>query len=578
MIRVAVPVLVEKKISFKVAQDDFVLELLNEGEFGATQVGKFITIYPESGECAREVAERLISVTDGFAGPEIVTDQHLGSIVYARYGGFNPRFRRDRLGNPIAMIEAADGSPIADRYAVPFAPPAGVANPFSNLNCEIAEASANGAAESSRKLVGPGYLIVEAIKPRPYGGTFLAIDLRAQETVALKILKHGRHHCMSDVEGREIRDRLRRQGVLHRQLSPRVAVPSADEYFEVDGHGYLPIEHLEGSNFEDFVNVRVAQRKWNQLGAVVQQELMGCLARIVEAVGQFHAAGYIHRDLSPGNILIGSDGRVHLLDLELAHRIGDTAPAYGLGTAGFMSRQQAARKSPAVADDVFALGCLMTFVLTGLDPRRTVFSSDRYRRRRLARLARGAPHRLIDLIAACLANDPKRRPDLAAVKEIVARYESPASGEPATEQTVAPPFSIGRREKSRAMDQVLKNGQAGLLKEFDERPGGLWLSARSPGESGRAAGIYQVECYANRGVAGIVYLLARLARCGHEQSPIRDCVQRAVAWLLNSEPDSEDRLPGLHFGEAGVAVAIAEAAAAGYVAMRRGHWGVRSNG
>jgi hypothetical protein len=79
-------------------------------------------------------------------------------------------------------------------------------------------------------------------------------------------------------------------------------------------------------------------------------------------------------------------------------------------------------------------------------------------------------------------------------------------------------------------------------------------------------------------VAGIVYLLARLARFGHEQSPIRDCVQRSVAWLLNSEPDSEDRLPGLHFGEAGVAVAIAEAVAASYVAMRRGHWGVRSNG
>ena len=76
---------------------------------------------------------------------------------------------------------------------------------------------------------------------------------------------------------------------------------------------------------------------------------------------------------------------------------------------------------------------------------------------------------------------------------------------------------------------------------------------------------YRLYRSANRGVAGVVYLLARLARHGYLAESARARVGQAVDWLLTHAPTSDDQLPGLHFGEAGVAVALAEAVRSGLI-------------
>jgi hypothetical protein len=114
------------------------------------------------------------------------------------------------------------------------------------------------------------------------------------------------------------------------------------------------------------------------------------------------------------------------------------------------------------------------------------------------------------------------------------------------------------------LPQLIEGGLRSLLEDAISDPAsGMWLSAALEGNTHEAlmasSGSYEVRRSANRGVAGVVFLLSRLARFGYSTKRARDRVQHAIQWLLNKEPAPDEQIPGLHFGDAGVAVAIAEA-------------------
>lgn len=95
---------------------------------------------------------------------------------------------------------------------------------------------------------------------------------------------------------------------------------------------------------------------------------------------------------------------------------------------------------------------------------------------------------------------------------------------------------------------------------------GLWLSpdlgASSEHASLKLVSGFRVYRSASRGVAGVLYTMARLHRLGVRVEGLEKEVTRAVDWLLSHQDTADDQMPGLHFGECGVAVAIAEAIAA----------------
>ena len=122
------PLLKQRQTPFKIARNAEVLARLNEGAYGATQVGKFMTIYPRTDRECTELAEELVVATSILGGPRIVTDCYLGGAVYARYGIINPLLERDRLGT----VNRLGTNPEA-AYKVPFHPPAGIYNPVGHL-------------------------------------------------------------------------------------------------------------------------------------------------------------------------------------------------------------------------------------------------------------------------------------------------------------------------------------------------------------------------------------------------------------------------------------------------------------
>lgn len=579
LLDLVVPFLKSCDVSFKVAKDEMVLCQLNEGELGGTQMGKFITIYPESDDHAAAIARRLVEMTEGFHGPVVVTDLRLGAVVYTRYGNYNPIVLRDRLGQILLFIEAPDGALRLDSYSVPFVCPDEIPNPFVHMSYVGDEAiSAEGslstdghgsAATGGSKLLGPGYLVLDALKYQAKGSVFRGIDLRSQELVSAKVIKQGRRHCLSDSYGRDMRDRLQRQQRLHAALSSHPSIPKADPYFEWGGDGYLPIEFVAGESIESLAVRSLAGRSWRYLPAEQQLRLLEYLERLIGAVERLHADGYVHRDLTASNVWIGEDEQVYLIDLELCHAVGDPDPPFGLGTPGFMSPEQASRQAPAYTDDIYAIGCVMTLLVSGMDPRRILFPDSRSRTSKLQALT-GAPLSLIETIDECLHADPRDRPRLEEIHSAVqtcirdlTKRRDRAAVPPDTER------ESGRFD-ARARD-LIRDGERGLHERSIVEPTtGLWLSAAFRNTSHQAgteyATAYELRRSANRGIAGVVYLLGRLARSGYGTDAARQRVHAAVEWLLSGESAPDSGLPGLHFGDAGVAVALSEAVAGGLIA------------
>lgn len=540
------PLLRDRGIALKLILNAELLGELNAGSFGTTQVGKFATLYPRSDAEALSLATEIVALTTGFSGPRIATDRPLGGIVYTRFGPFNPRYERDRLGHRRAT------SPLPGaEYSIPYRPPEDVADPFAHW-------AAPAEPTSASRTIGPGFLPTDVLSMHAKGAVSLALDLRPSEEPVLAVLKEGRRYCMSDAQGRHMWDRLRHQQELGAALADRVRTPRPRDLFEHGDSLFLALDHIEGRDLAE----RVA-RPFSELDAAERSAIVADLIALVETLGALHATGVVHRDLSPSNIRIDGAGHAWLLDLEMAHLAGEHARLFAQGTAGFISPEQQAGGAAAFADDLYALGCLIVFLLTGFDARRIALDDDSGLQHKLAALS-GGSHPLIDLCVGLLRKDPVKRLPLAQVASSLAR--------------------IHARQQAPAPAQIDSNGlSAELLYQSSlwltrgglrDRATGLPLSPELSVHNGLSSipgtRTYKLYRSTSRGVAGVLYAVARLARVGAANPDAADFASRASDWLLNHHPSDDDQLPGLHFGEAGVALALLEAVRSGLI--DHGRW------
>ncbi len=201
------------------------------------------------------------------------------------------------------------------------------------------------------------------------GEVRLARDLRIDREVAVKLMRGA---VRDEVTlGRFFRE-ARVQGVLEH---PAV-VPVHDLGIDLEGNPYFVMKKLSGTTLHDVI-ARPSEDRWPR------RTLLARLIDVCLAIEFAHTRGVIHRDLKPATIMLGDFGEAFVLDWGLA-RISDdgdsfrgVAPLSGdgngqtmagdlLGTPGYMSPEQARGEVVDWRTDVFALGCVLFEILTGV--------------------------------------------------------------------------------------------------------------------------------------------------------------------------------------------------------------------
>jgi serine/threonine protein kinase len=104
-----------------------------------------------------------------------------------------------------------------------------------------------------------------------------------------------------------------------------------------------------------------------------EREALSIASRLCEAVAYLHERGFVHYDLKPGNVILGDDGSLRLIDLGLAHKIvrgrfGWPGPAPAIASAEYVAPEQLQRRRGRTSVDIYALGAMLYEMLTGHAP------------------------------------------------------------------------------------------------------------------------------------------------------------------------------------------------------------------
>lgn len=122
---------------------------------------------------------------------------------------------------------------------------------------------------------------------------------------------------------------------------------------------YIVMELVEGMNIEQYVIKN---------GAIPEEKAVEIMLKILDALKVVHNAHIVHRDIKPSNIMLRPDGSVCMLDFGIARDMehgGGTVTGSVLGTSGYMSPEQANGYSISYTSDIYALGCVFFYMLTG---------------------------------------------------------------------------------------------------------------------------------------------------------------------------------------------------------------------
>ncbi len=198
------------------------------------------------------------------------------------------------------------------------------------------------------------YEILDKLGEGGMGAVYKAEDLKLARTVALKFLPAGISSTPDD------RTRLLTEARSAAALN-HPGICSVFDILEHDGEPFIVMEYVEGKTL----------RKEIEDGRLKIEDCIRYGLQIAEALNAAHRRGILHRDVKPENVMITADGRVKVMDFGLARRPGGTRVTREgavLGTAAYMSPEQARGETVDARTDLWSFGVLLYELSTGKLP------------------------------------------------------------------------------------------------------------------------------------------------------------------------------------------------------------------
>jgi eukaryotic-like serine/threonine-protein kinase len=309
---------------------------------------------------------------------------------------------------------------------------------------------------STQTLASGRYRVADVLGRGGMAVVYLARDDELERPVAIKVL--ARHLADDPV----FRDRFLREA----RLAARLSHPNIVQIYDAgEDHGdpYIVMECVEGRSLAD---------ELESSGALDPARVVDLGVQVCAGLEHAHAAGLVHRDIKPGNLLLGERDTVKIADFGIARAAETTRLTQMgsvLGTAAYLSPEQALGEEVTAAADVYSLGCVLFECLTGRTP--YVFDTlaelaVKHREEPitpLRELRPDIPEELEAVVMRSLARNPEYRPpsaaalgrDLAVTTTDDVTHPLPqARGAPASDVRTEPLRQPARRdEKAPTLDR-----------------------------------------------------------------------------------------------------------------------------
>ncbi|WP_238008620.1 protein kinase [Dactylosporangium sp. AC04546] len=211
-------------------------------------------------------------------------------------------------------------------------------------------------------MLGPGdvlgdrYRLDEFVASGGMGQVFRATDLTLARTVAVKVLLPG-HTSKS-----EFGARFRAEARIMASIGHQGVVGVYDYGESPEGTLYLVMAFVDGKPLGEWIN---------RDGTLPVDDTLDIVAQAADALQAAHSRGIIHRDVKPNNLLVNENGGVTLVDFGVARSEAVTSVtkvSAVIGTALYMSPEQASGKPVSPSTDIYALGAVAYHCLTGSPP------------------------------------------------------------------------------------------------------------------------------------------------------------------------------------------------------------------
>jgi tetratricopeptide (TPR) repeat protein/predicted Ser/Thr protein kinase len=282
------------------------------------------------------------------------------------------------------------------------------------------EAAAKGQLEPGTVLA-ERFEILQLLGQGGMGAVYKARDTELERLVALKLI---RPELASHPE---ILRRFKQELILAREVTHRNVIRIFD-LGQAQGIKFITMEYVEGRDLKGQIHEK---------GKFTADEAVPVVLQIAAALEAAHAAGVVHRDLKPQNVMSDKDGRVYVMDFGIARSLehqGMTQTGALMGTPEYMSPEQAKGEKVDARSDLFALGIIFYEMLTGISPFKAdtamamMFKRTQERATPLSQMNLGIPGVISDIVSKCLEIKTEER--YQSAREVISDLEAWKGGVP----------------------------------------------------------------------------------------------------------------------------------------------------
>jgi len=254
------------------------------------------------------------------------------------------------------------------------------------------------------------YLVIDVIGQGAMGTVFRGWDPKLQRPVALKTIRPRREDNRK--ENRRLVTGLLREAVMAASFSHPNIVGIYDVEDDRDA-AFVAMELIDGLSLGDYLHER---------GKLAQNAAIHVGLAISEALAAAHQRNIIHQDIKPGNVLLGYDGAVKVVDFGISRTLNAALPSSDLlfGTPGYLPPEALDGEGFDTRGDLFAMGVVLYYAVSGHHPFLGSTLADTYQRTmsgtvtELSEISPTLDERFRNLIMALISADPECRPSPAA--------------------------------------------------------------------------------------------------------------------------------------------------------------------